>query len=145
MAKRFSDEDGKNQITAYADNWKSKLNDSINRFYRQVLDSKRTVTETDFINIFPTRDPFVIEQLFDFTGQIRSVAEIAGVPVIDLTNQKVKNAIEKNNSQKGNHRISLFYVTKPKDNSKEDHYMKAFKALSESYTFVAKSIAENLK
>jgi chromosome partitioning protein len=144
MAKRYNDKNESNKTTIYSQNWKNKLNKSISEFYLKVLDVNRTVTKLEFEKIFENSVPFVIEELCDFTGQIRSVAEISGTPVIDLTQDKVNNAIKKNNSIEGAGQISPIYIKKANSNSKATHYIKAFDDVSKSYAYIAKSIANNL-
>jgi chromosome partitioning protein len=147
MAKRFEDGNG-SKITVYADKWKGKLNKSINTFHGLMLDSNRTLTKKEFIDIFnyneKQSEPFIIEQLCDFTGQIRSIAEYAGMPVVDLTNKIVKDTTTKINLDSTARKMSSFTLTKTKDSAEETHYHKAFEELTKSYNFIAKCIAEKL-
>jgi cellulose biosynthesis protein BcsQ len=140
MAKRFEGESG-SKTTIYAEKWRDKLNSSIEKFYIRVLDNNRTITKSDFVKIFNDGDkksePFIIEELCDFTGQIRNVSEKSGIPVVDLNNDIVRETAKKVG-------ITPFTISKTKTDSKVTHYHKAFSGVTESYTYIAKCISKNL-
>ena len=146
MAKRFETKNGDqtDQITAkYTQKWREKLNKSIDSFYTQLIDTKRTVTKNEFRKIFSFEDkqstPFIIEELCDFTGQIRNISEMSGCPVVDLNNDTVKTTCP---------RIPIVYFSIiPEYNSKKKmtHYEKVFKDAVDSYNYIANSIVKNLK
>ena len=145
-AKRLETKKGSktDQITTkYTQNWREKLNKSIDSFYTQLIDTKRTVTKDEFRKIFNFEDrqskPFIIDELCDFTGQIRNISEMAGYPVVDLNNEIVKATCTK---------IAIKYFSiKPKYASKKSmtHYQKVFKDTVDSYNYIANSIVKNLK
>jgi len=141
MAKRFEGQNG-NKTTFYAEKWRVKLNKSIDKFYSQVLDSNRTLTKSEFEKIFKTdtkqSNPFIIEELCDFTGQIRNVSEKSGIPVIDLNNNIVKNIANKGGISQ------YFAITKIKETSETTAYQKAFSEVVSSYDFIANCIASKL-
>jgi len=126
MAKRY---DG---ISASSKNWSTLLNASIAKFYSQIIDSKRMITESEFKNIFLDREPFIIEEICDYTPVLRSYSEYAGVPIIDLT----QDMIQKNKAKVSSNTPVIL--------NDGNNYSKAFKAVTESYDFIAKSIAENI-
>ncbi len=155
MAKRFENEDG-SKVTIYAENWREKLNESIKKFYQQSLDLERTVTREEFKKIFDESEPFIIKELCDFTGQIRNIAEIAGIPVVNLTNDTVKATVNKVNNRtlkinglsnikeaksKKVRIMTQFSVTKTAK-SKDSHYTQAFNNVTESYEYVAKCLSK---
>jgi chromosome partitioning protein len=133
MARRYNTESNEG-VTEYSKNWRNLLNQSIQKFYRQIYDSKRTISETEFRNIFKDRIPFVIEELCSFTDMLRSYAEYAGVPVLELT----KELIKENKSKVGSNTPVLI-------EDENNHYGRVFKEATESYNFIAKSITENLQ
>lgn len=137
MAKKYEQRNGKT-TTNYSQRWLEKLNASITKFHNKVYDKNRAVSAQEFKKIFPDRKPFVIDDIYDFTGQIRSVVEISGCPVVDLNNQIVTEMYKKGKIKRD------FKITKVKESSKETPYQKSFKDVLDSYNFIAKCIAENL-
>jgi chromosome partitioning protein len=137
MAKRF--QQGKEKkVTKYAEEWRKKIDESIDKFYSYLIDSHRTITKNDFNNIFSESQPFVISEICDFTGQIRSVAETAGVPVVNLTQDDVKKACEIIG-------IQPFYIKlKSKNGDPQDHYQSAFYELTKAYTYIAECLCKLL-
>lgn len=140
MAKRFEDEKG-NKTTIYAEKWKKKLNDSLEKIYIDLYETKRVVPKDEFKKIFSPEEPFIIQEICDFTGQIRNISELAGCPVVDL-NKKIANETVKDfNSRQSFNERKMQQINIEDENT---HYGKAFKAVNKSYNFIAKSIAENL-
>jgi chromosome partitioning protein len=134
MAKRFQKGD-KSQITIYAEKWREKINKSIDKFYKYAIDNERILKKDEFQKIFSKSNPFVISEVCDFTGQIRSISEITGIPVIDLSNDIIKEGC---NSLS----VRPFTITKVRENTKEDHYKRAFQELNESYNYIADSLSK---
>ena len=136
--KRYENETDK-LITKYAVQWKNSLNKSISNFYKEIYDNptKRTVTESEFVEIFPDRKPFIIEEVCDFTGQIKSVAEKSGYPVVDLNNKIVTETAKKTG-------IRDFKITKVNIASKDTPYQKSFSGVIKSYNYIAECIAKNI-
>jgi chromosome partitioning protein len=139
--KRYENEIGNTDklITKYAVQWKNSLNKSIFNFYKEIYEgpTKRTVTESEFVKIFPDRKPFVIEEICDFTGQIKNVAEKSGFPVVDLNNQIVTETAKRTG-------IRDFKITKVNNKSKDTPYQKSFSGVIKSYNFIAECIAKNI-
>jgi chromosome partitioning protein len=135
-AKRFKQGDS-TDTTIYAQQWRDKINISVDRFYRYAMDNNRTLSKDEFIKIFSNSLPFIISEVCDFTGQICNISEATGVPVLDLTNDIIKDG-----SAKGG--LSPFSITSNKEGDKKNHYQKAFAELTESYTYIASSFI-NLK
>lgn len=127
MSKRY---DG---VSASSKNWSVLLNTSIMKFYSQVIDSKRMLTESEFKNIFPDRTPFIIDEICDYTSVLRSYSEYAGVPVVDLNQDLVQQ-----------NKIKVASNTPVMLDDEKNSYFKPFKEVCDSYDFIAKSIAENL-
>lgn len=135
MAKRVNSKKLTENTAIYSNIWKDKLNESIENFYLQVSDSKRTVTRNEFISIFEKSNPFIIEELCDFTGQLRSISEISGTPIVDLTQKKVLSAVKKlNEANDTNLSVSI--------NTKNSHYTVVFDEVSSSYSYIAKCISK---
>lgn len=128
MAKRFKTD--KQEVTNYAEKWKDKLNSSIESFYRYAIDNDRVLQREKFASVFEESTPFIISEVCDFTGQIRSVAEVTGFPVLDLNNDRVKIGCEKMG-------ITTFPVE-----GKGGHYKDVFKELTSSYTYIARCFAK---
>jgi hypothetical protein len=154
MAKRFEyieDQDGgkaQTRTTIYAEKWRDRLNKSIEKFYLQVLDSGRTVTKSEFATIFKDENkqssPFIIEEISDFTGQIRNISEISGIPVVDLNDQIVRDTVNKHNSSSLGRSMQSFKIESKEEIKPNEHYKKAFKSVIESYNFIASCIAKNI-
>jgi len=144
MAKRFEDSEGK-KVTIYAERWRKKLNDVLDKFYIDMYETKRIVSKPDFKKIFSDKNPFIIQEICDFTGQIRNISELAGCPTVDLNQNIINKAVTEFNINKN--KIS---EEKERDMAKIDisnknsHYHKAFTEARESYNYIAKCIAENL-
>jgi hypothetical protein len=95
-------------------------------------DHERTINKDQFKNIFVGQEPFLIEEIFDYT-QLRSVAEFAGVPVIKLKQQDVANAFKEK-------KISTnFSLTQGGSN---DHYADVYKEVCDSYKKIASGICK---
>ncbi len=115
MAKRFNGGNVKENITRFsssAEKWIEDLNDSVKKFQRFALQRGMSVTEDEFNQYFTESDPFIIAKCCDFTSQLRSIAEKAGVPVVQLT-QEICTQYKDTTSQvdiskeNGQYRLSL--------------------------------------
>ncbi len=125
----------KNITTSYSARWKNKLNESIESFHLKMIDTNRTVSKSEFKNIFIGQQPFIASELCDFTGKLRDISEIVGVPVVDLDDKLVKDGCKTTGD-------SSFLIEKITENN---HYSKAFNNLLEAYNLLAKSIADKIK
>ena len=142
MAKRFEDKKG-SKTTIYAEKWRKKLNETLDKFYIDLYETKRIISKDDFTKIFSGQNPFVIQEICDFTGQIRNISELSGCPVVDLNKNIVNKTISSFNAKQSEKERKMQQIQIDEDNN--NHYGKAFKAVIDSYDFIAKSIAENLK
>ncbi len=130
--KRYTTENNET-ITETSKNWQNLLNQSILKFQGKIYDSgKRAVTENEFKKTFEKSKPFIIEEICHFTDILRSYAEYAGVPVIELTQQDIKNHKKK----VGKTPVVL--------NSPKNSYHKPFKGVVNSYNYIAECIAKNI-
>ncbi|WP_197496012.1 ParA family protein [Methylomonas sp. DH-1] len=133
MAKRFNSGQLKNEDnTEYSrstEKWISDLNNSVQKFYQYSILRGMSISEDDFRDIFKSSEPFVIQKCCDFTPQLRSIAEKAGVPVVSLTQALCRT-----------HRDSV-----PVDIENEgNQYAKSFKSISKSYNAIADGLIELL-
>jgi chromosome partitioning protein len=136
MAKRFKKEDkSERQTTIYAEKWREKINNSIDKFYKYAIDNDRILKKDEFKKLFSKSNPFIISEVCDFTGQIRSISEITGIPVVDLSNEIIKAGCT-------NSPMSPFTITKVRKSTKEDHYNRAFQELTESYNYIAECLSK---
>jgi chromosome partitioning protein len=136
MAKRFKKEDkSERQTTIYAEKWREKINNSIDKFYKYAIDNDRILKKDEFKKLFSKSNPFIISEVCDFTGQIRSISEITGIPVVDLSNEIIKDGCKKSS-------MSPFTITKVRKSTKEDHYNRAFQELTESYNYIAECLSK---
>lgn len=106
--------------------WAVMLNERLENYKNYAVDVDRIVSATEFSNIFNGKSPYVIEMCYDFTANLRSVAEKAGVPVIHLTQELCNKYKEKN---------------KPAaDITGETQYNISFTATCESYDRISSSL-----
>lgn len=133
MAKRFSG--GSVQETTKfsksAEKWIEDVNNSVKRFQQFALQRGMSISAEEFIQFFGEDfPPFVIQKCCDFTPQLRSIAEKAGVPVVHLT-QEICNK----------HKDSGQMV----DITKEDgQYTRSFTSISSSYNKIADGLIKLL-
>lgn len=129
MAKRFNGGSVKEgtSFSRSAEKWIEDVNSSVKRFQQFAMQRGMSVSEEEFKKYFGTNPgPFVIQKCCDFTPQLRSIAEKAGIPVVQLT-QGICNKY-KDSRQKV-------------DITKEDgQYTRAFKSISDSYTKIAEGL-----
>jgi hypothetical protein len=91
MAKRFNGgaqaekEIEGTSFTKSAEKWIKDVNESVRRFQQFAAQRGMSISEEEFKNIFNESNPFIIEKCCDFTPQLRSIAEKAGVPVVHLS------------------------------------------------------------
>ncbi len=76
--------------------WITRLNGSLDPYIKYGLDTDRIITKDQFNTVFnlinnTNPEPYIIEQCYDFTPKLRSVAESLGLPVIHLTEEKCAN------------------------------------------------------
>ena len=125
LAKRFNG-GLKGEGTAFsnaAEKWITEVNNSVQKFQQFAALRNMSISEEAFKKIFGEKsNPFIIQKCCDFTMQLRSIAEKAGVPVVNLTqnlcNQyKDKTAVD---------------ITK-----EEGQYTRSLKSISESYNCIA--------
>lgn len=87
MAKRFNG-GSINEGTSFsklAEKWIEDVNNSVKKFQQFAMARNMAISQEEFLKIFPNSSPFIIQKCCDFTSQLRSIAEKAGVPVIHLT------------------------------------------------------------
>jgi len=88
MAKRFNGGSVKEttQFSRSAEKWIEDVNNSVKRFQQFAILRGMSISEDEFRQIFGSDTlPFLIQKCCDFTNQLRSVAEKAGIPVAYLT------------------------------------------------------------
>lgn len=90
MAKRFNG--GSVQETTRfsrtTEKWIEEVNDSVKRFQHFAIQRGMSLSEDEFKYYFGNDPgPFIIQKCCDFTPQLRSIAEKAGIPVIKLTQE----------------------------------------------------------
>jgi hypothetical protein len=123
MAKRFNG-GSVNEGTSFsksAEKWIEDVNNSVKKFQQFAMARNMAISQEEFLKIFPNSSPFIIQKCCDFTSQLRSIAEKAGVPVIHLTQDLCNKYKDSNTSvdvtkENGQYTISL--------NSIKDSYNK---------------------
>ena len=92
MAKRFNGGSVKEgtSFSKSAEKWIDDVNSSVKKFQQFAMARNMAVSQEEFLKIFSNSMPFIIEKCCDFTTQLRSIAEKAGVPVVHL-NQELCN------------------------------------------------------
>lgn len=92
MAKRFNggsaQEGNGTSFSKSAEKWIKEVNDSVKKFQQFAALRNMSISEAEFKNIFGNdSNPFIIQKCCDFTPQLRSIAEKAGIPVTKLTQE----------------------------------------------------------
>jgi len=90
MAKRFSGgiSSEKTSFSKSAEKWISDVNNSVRKFQQFAIARDLSISAEEFKKFFGTDSiPFIIQKCCDFTPQLRSIAEKAGVPVTYLTQE----------------------------------------------------------
>lgn len=133
MAKRFqggSVQEG----TSYSkstEKWVADVNTSVKRFQQFAIQRGMSVSEEKFKEVFGIDStPFVIEKCCDFTPQLRSIAEKAGVPVVHLTQELC-------NKYKDSNQVD---ITK-----EAGQYTRSLKSISDSYNKVADGLVQLIR
>lgn len=130
MAKRFNGGSVKEgtSFSRSAEKWIKDVNTSVRKF--QEFASKRniSISEEEFKSIFAAdSNPFIIQKCCDFTSQLRSIAEKAGVPIVNLTQELCNNYKDT--------KTMVVDITKPKG-----QYAISFKSITDSYGKVANGL-----
>lgn len=126
MAKRFSG--GSVQETTKfsksAEKWILDVNSSVKRFQKFAMQRGMSISDEEFEQFFGNDPgPFIIQKCCDFTPQLRSIAEKAGLPVVHLT-QEICNSYKDSGTMV--------------DLTKEDgQYTRSFTSISNSYNKIA--------
>lgn len=126
MAKRFSG--GSVQETTRfsksAEKWILDVNSSVKRFQQFAMQRGMSISAEEFEQFFGNDPgPFIIQKCCDFTPQLRSIAEKAGIPVVHLT-QEICNSYKDSGTMV--------------DLTKEDgQYKRSFTSISNSYNKIA--------
>ena len=133
MAKRFSGGADKERtsFSKSAEKWISDVNNSVKKFQQFAIARNMAISENEFKGIFgDDSNPFIIQKCCDFTPQLRSIAEKAGIPVIHLT-QEVCNKYKDSGTTV--------------DITKEDgQYTISFNNISQSYNNIAQNLTKLL-
>jgi len=120
MVKRFNggvDSENTTRFSSSTEKWIEDLNKSVKKFQRFALQREMSISEEEFKKYFVNGHPFIISKCCDFTPQLRSIAEKAGVPVVKLT-QELCTKYKDSNSQvditkeKGQYRRSFDSIVK---------------------------------
>lgn len=133
MAKRFnggSVEEG-TAFSRSAEKWINEVNGSVKKFQQFVALRNMSISEEEFKQIFGANsNPFIIQKCCDFTSQLRSIAEKAGVPVVHLTQEICSK-----------YKDSKTIVDITKENGQ---YAISFKSISGSYNNIADGLVRLL-
>lgn len=135
MAKRFNGGSVKEgtSFSRAAEQWIKDVNASVRKFQQYASRGNLSISEEEFKGIFGAdSNPFIIQKCCDFTSQLRSIAEKAGVPVVYLT-QDLCNKYKDTKTM-------VVDITKP-----QGQYAISFKSISDSYGKVADGLTELLK
>ena len=135
MAKRFNGGSVKEgtSFSRSAEKWIEDVNASVRKFQQYASLRNISISEEEFRNIFgASSNPFIIQKCCDFTSQLRSIAEKAGVPVIYLT-QELCNKYKDSKTM-------VVDITK-----ENGQYAISFKSISESYGKIVDGLVELLK
>jgi chromosome partitioning protein len=123
MAKRFNGGSVQETTTKFSkstERWVDDVNNSVKNFQQFAMLRGMSVTADEFEKFFGMDPgPFIIQKCCDFTNQLRSIAEKAGVPVVHLT-QELCNQY-KDSSQ-------TVDITKP-----DGQYTLSFNSITASY------------
>ncbi len=130
MAKRYAGGSNKSDFSKTTDNWIKTLNKRIAPFQQWMYGTGRSINKDEFSNIFENETPFIMEVCCDFTPQLRGIAERAGVPVINLTQELCTKD-----------RLTSNAVDINKDNGQ---YAISFNKISEQYKGPAKNLSNML-
>ncbi len=131
MAKRFNGGAIKESDTKFsksAQKWINDVNISVKDFQKFALDRGKAITDSEFKAYFDNSDPFIIATCCDFTAQLRSIAEKAGIPVIKLT-QDICDKFKDSGSNVG--------ITK-----EDSQYTISFNSIKKSYTAIAQGLTK---
>lgn len=138
MAKRFSGGKLKNEeinnkknFSQSTEKWIDDLNDSVMKFQKWAFRSGMSIADDEFINIFNGSKPFIVQKCCDFTPQLRSIAEKAGVPVVNLTPELCRIHKDSKSAM-----VDIESVT--------GQYAKSFKSISSSYNAIADGLIKLL-
>ncbi len=127
MAKRFNGgviKEG-TSFSKSAEKWIEDVNASVRKFQQFASLRNMSGSEEEFKSLFGTlSQPFIIQKCCDFTPQLRSIAEKAGVPVVHLT-QELCNRYKDS-------KTNVVDIKKEKG-----QYAISFKSISESYHKIA--------
>lgn len=88
MAKRFSggSVNETQKFSKSAENWIGEVNNSVKTFQQFAMQRGMSISTDEFEQFFGNDPgPFIIQKCCDFTPQLRSIAEKAGIPVVQLT------------------------------------------------------------
>lgn len=127
QAKRYK------AYSAATERWTHEINKRLDEYARYALDRNRIITATEFKTVFTGQSPYIIEKCYDFTANLRNVAETAGIPVIQLTQDLC------NNFKNLNKRNQAPDITTP-----DSQYKRAFDETCLSYKRIASSLIQNL-
>lgn len=128
QAKRYK------AYSAATTRWTTEINKRLDDYAKYAMDRDRIITTTEFKTVFSEQSPYIIEKCYDFTANLRNVAETAGVPVIQL-NQNICNDFKNLNK-----RNKAPDITTP-----NSQYKRAFDETCASYRRIANSLIQNLK
>lgn len=126
MAKRFNGgiKEERSEFSKSAEKWIKDVNTSVKRFQQFAALRNMSISDEEFKRFFGVdSNPFIIQKCCDFTNQLRSIAEKAGIPVTYLT-QEICNRYKDSGTG----------VDITKENGQ---YAISFKSISDSYHNIA--------
>jgi len=135
MAKRFNGGSVKEgtSFSRSAEKWIEDVNTSVKKFQQFASLRALSISEDEFKSIFgKDTNPFIIQKCCDFTPQLRSIAEKAGVPVVYLTQELCNKCKDSKNM--------AVDITKEKG-----QYTIPFNSIKTSYNKVADGLIALLK
>ena len=100
MSKRRTTQ-GIERFTQATNEWTDLVNMRVKSFQQYNQDIGRSISEEKFKQIFPNREPFVIEKCCDFAMEIRTYAELKGIAEINLQENDLPKRTSYRKDKKG--------------------------------------------
>lgn len=89
LANQYAD-----QKTKQTDKWVNDLNTAVHDLQKRLLNDKKSLTDQEFESIFDGQTPFIIDQVNNYTGNLRTAADLCGLPLTHISHHDIQNTLK---------------------------------------------------
>ena len=89
LANQYAD-----KKTKQTDKWVRDLNKAVHDLQQRLLNDQKSLTDQEFKSIFDGQTPFIIDHINNYTGNLRTAADLCGLPLTYISNYDIQKTLK---------------------------------------------------